>query len=241
MSDPIVHRIVKLLNLASEQGNGTEEERDAAAAMAAKLMAKHRVTESQLLEASSAGDATVEERHVEVLSRGRFWEIDLFAAIGSTVTVDAVYRRVGSKRSLKLVGRSESIDYVLAMHRWLAPQLAADCEAVLARDRAAGIVRTGGETISFKASFFLGACSKLGLRLKLAKAEGEAESGSSTALVRMEDAALREHYGDSPPTEADANWAADPLAALAGSLVAEKTDINPGNKLASEDRAQIGG
>lgn len=245
----VLRRIQGLLALASEDGGGTEEERDAAAAKAQSLMLKYRVSQDDL--AGAAGRESlpgIEREFLGLFKQGSMWQKDLYHAVSVPVGVDTLYSSGLRGKRLSLVGRPDAIAYVKTMVEWLLPQLELECAAALVRQKEENprlftLIEQGGwaysaaeiaaATMEFKKSFYEHASEQIGWRLTAAAAR---EPG--TDLVRSDKAAMDEFYGERKPKQVE-HSPYDGIGAGAGMSAGREADLNPDRRVGAADNRQI--
>lgn len=243
----VLSKIEKLLALASEEGGGTEAERNNAAEKAQRMMLEHRISLDDLEKAKGREALPgIERASLGQIKQSDYWYYLLLHAIGEEVQVDAIYRGdLGTKR-VTLVGRPDMIEYVRVLGEWLKPQLEAECARALIEAKRApnsqwermaiyGPGELSAVTMRFKRSFYEAAVAKISHRLSMARrAAGE----KGMALVRSDRAAIDEFYGPLKPetVETDVYTGA---GTATGYEAGGRVDIAPGNKVEGEDRKEL--
>lgn len=178
----VLHRIKKLKALADDKANVNEAAN--AAAMAQKLIEKHRIEEAELFELTDEEDQEeVGEQDLETFNGTNMvrWRLDLANHLAYYNNCKTVSYR-GNRRSkrqakMTIVGRPSDVSTV----RYLFQSLTRDIERLCKRLRPHG----GGK--SWSNSFRLGAVQAVSQKMKEAKAA--ARVGASTqALVRVDNA-----------------------------------------------------
>lgn len=244
--EKIVDRVRKLLNLADEEGGGTDGERDAALAKAQALMNRHRIEEHELAreQGRPLGEG-IRAKPFGVLTLKDRWQYYLLYAIGENVGVDAVMAPLGKGSTtigVQLVGRPESIEYVDLVARWIIPQLEAEAARALLQSKtdapmAGNPGERAGRSIKFRKSFMEGAVMSIRARLEEAH---QRESTGSQGLVLHDKAAKAEFYGDSAPRESRSNWEFGE-GSLDGIATGDRVDIDPRNKVSGDEaRKELG-
>lgn len=244
----VVDKVVKLLALASEDGGGTEAERNLAAEKAQALMLEHRIDQAALENARGREALPgIERVRLGKFTQRDYWKYDLYYALGEQVGVDAIYTGdLGSKR-VSLVGRPDSIEYVQALADWLIPQLSLECEKALleAKEepdsrweqwRAYGAGAVSSLTMDFRRSFYEAAVAKIRDRLSMAARE-KGELGM--ALVRSDQAAKDEFYGDSKPEVREIDTYTG-RGTVSGLEAGDRADINPASRVEGGSRKELG-
>lgn len=246
--DKVMDRVRKLLALASEEGGGTEGERNNALAKAQELMAKFQIEEFELAQAQGRESLPgIEMEVVAKLSLKDYWRYHLYYAIGEGVQVDALYAQRGMTKVVTLVGRPEAIEYVKTTVDWLVPQLELEqvkAAAELKESPEWGLAkrfRNSGEmaaiAIDHRRSFLEAAVFAVEHRLSMARRE-RGELGS--ALVLSDRAAKDEFYGDHKPVEQEAEVRPG-VGSRDGHEAGSRVDLNPSNKVAAEaPRKELG-
>jgi len=242
----VVDKITKLLALASEEGGGTEAERNLAAERAQEMMLKHRVDQAAIEQARGREALPgIERERLGKVNQSRFWYVQLLEVIADEVQVDVIWvGSLGSKR-VSLVGRPDSIAYTRKLAEWLAPQLESECAAALIEEKAHSdewaLAWSPGEaaarTMEFRRSFYEAAVRRIGHRLSMAR---RAAGVKGTALVRSDKAAIEEFYGDLKPKEVSREDYYG-MGSDSGREAGDRADISPGTKVGGADRKEIGG
>ena len=235
----VVDRIGKLLALAAEDSGGTEAERANALARAQELMHKHRVEEHELAASGKERLPGIEpDRWLPKLGMSKWWLIDLATHVGEGVGVDCIYVPRLASRSVYLVGRPESIEYVKLVVGWIQPQLERDARVALKHYKAKrkevgdwpeNVGDSAAVSMSYNRSFYGHAVVAIGVRLEAERRKQERTS-SGTALVVSDKAALAEFYGDNAPKQVQQDVYSG-AGAAAGAVSGRDVDINPTNKL----------
>lgn len=215
MSDDgdVIARIRKILALAGDAG-ATEGERAAAAEAATRLMTRYRIEQAQI---DAAGDGP--RRPVDIVAEDcgdfdehEYWALDLLTAIGSIVTVDAVFLedRHERVRSVTLIGRADTVAWTRLIYDWVRPQITADAEVIVQAEASyqrfmqrliPGTPIGDSHLRSYREGFYGGVTARLHERLDEAQRDAAGQHG--TALVLSDRAALNDYYGDDAPTRID--------------------------------------
>ena len=178
----ILHRIKKLKALADDKANVNEAAN--AAAMAQKLIEKHRIEEAELFELTDEEEQEeVGEENLETFNGTNLvrWRLDLANRVSYHNNCKIISykgnRRSGKPAKITIVGRPNDVATV----RYLFQSLTRDIE------RLCKLLRPHGGGKSWSNSFRVGAVHAIGQKMKEAKAA--ARVGASTqALVRVDNA-----------------------------------------------------
>ena len=118
----VLARIRKLLNLAAEEGRGTEAERDLAMAKAQELMLEYDLSMAMVQE-EDRDDAVDSFRQGDAIPT---WQGTLLHRIAIASYVKAYYTSVYGKKGMgvwTLIGRPDHVRFVEELHRYLVQQL----------------------------------------------------------------------------------------------------------------------
>ena len=139
MAEPIVEKLRKLLALADEESGATEGEREAAAARAAKLMAKYDIDRSESGSADDQLAGNIGAWPWRRITRDEAW-IQMLAtavAVGLGNTVEVLAQRCRDTDAIEyavfLLGSEVKTEFVARITDYLIPQLTLECEAALLR------------------------------------------------------------------------------------------------------------
>ena len=139
MAEPIIEKLRKLLALADEESGATEGEREAAAARAAKLMAKYDIDRSEIGSADDQLAGNIGAWPWRRITRDEAW-IQILAtavAVGLGNTVKVLARRCRDTDAIEyavfLFGSEVKTEFVARITDYLIPQLRLECEAALLR------------------------------------------------------------------------------------------------------------
>lgn len=118
----VLARIRKLLNLAAEEGRGTEAERDLAMAKAQELMLEYDLSMA-MVEEEDRDDTVDSFSQSDAIPK---WQGTLLFSIAKESYVKAYYHTPYGKKGLgvwTLVGRPDHVRFVQELHRYLVQQL----------------------------------------------------------------------------------------------------------------------
>lgn len=139
MAEPIIEKLRKLLALADEESGATEGEREAAAARAAKLMAKYDIDRSEIGPADDHLAGNIGAWPWRRITRDEAW-IQMLAtavAVGLGNTVEVLAQRCRDTDAIEyavfLLGSEVKTEFVARITDYLIPQLTLECEAALLR------------------------------------------------------------------------------------------------------------
>ena len=139
MAEPIIEKLRKLLALADEESGATEGEREAAAARAAKLMAKYDIDRSEIGPADDQLAGNIGAWPWRRITRDEAW-IQMLAtavAVGLGNTVEVLAQRCRDTDAIEyavvLLGSEVKTEFVARITDYLIPQLTLECEAALLR------------------------------------------------------------------------------------------------------------
>lgn len=172
----ILDRIKKLLNLAGDASAG---EAETAGARAAQMMLEHGISLAQVADASRDNVVNISIGARTVTTRFR-WDSALLnhvARASGGLTVLCNQGRPG--QYVRLFAPDEVCDSIIATYEYLRVQVTLECSKVFRAERP-------DRPQAWKRAFFWGAVGRLGERLGGFRAEAAASSGTSTALVRLD-------------------------------------------------------
>ena len=139
MAEPIIEKLRKLLALADEDSGATDGEREAAAARAAKLMAKYDIDRSEIGSADDQLAGNIGAWPWRRITRDEAW-IQMLAtavAVGLGNTVEVLAQRCRDTDAIEhavfLLGSEVKTEFVARITDYLIPQLTLECEAALLR------------------------------------------------------------------------------------------------------------
>lgn len=234
MTDDVIAKVRKILQLAGDSG-ATEGEREAAAEAATRLMIRHRITQDDL-DAAGEGPHRVDvvAEDVGLFGPTTYWALDLLTAIGQVVTVDAVFIEDGAgDRATTLVGRPDAVAWVRLLYGWIRPQVEHDARVIVHAEesyrRFMGRPPTPDDLDRYRDGFYAGATQRLHERL--VDVVADEAGGRGTDLVVSDRAALARYYGDDAPRQVDTAREIDAEAVVSGYRAADRVDLRPGARL----------
>lgn len=270
MADPIIDKLRKLFALADESSGAGEHERNAAAAQAAKLMAKYDIDQAEV---GSDPDSPASRAGLRVwrsLSRNELW-IQMLAtsiSLGLGSPVEVLGRQRDGKRQCYMIGSEVKVEFVTRLAEYLIPQLKIECEAALlhrkeeyaangnrppalAADFAddpdiSALIRpkakpwTGADTRKFRQAFLKTAACEIKDRIE--SAYQEETDGTGTELVlRSERDDVNAYMAENDiHVRQRKTQISSQEGYRAGKVAAASVDVTPGAKVASGARHQLG-
>jgi len=175
MASTIQEKLKKILDL--RENAGTEGEAKAAAAMLARLLAKHNLEISDL-EGIGAAVAPELVEGINDIGKGKFeWKFDLADTIAEFYYC---YSLSSKYDGVKFAGRPENVTALNMLYSWLVEQI----RVIARKERKVHIADTGEhiDGLRWQISFGKGAVSRLGEMLR--KKQREDQDAAGTALVR---------------------------------------------------------
>jgi len=258
MSDNIIDKLRKLFALAEEGSGATDGEREAAAAQAAKLMAKYDIERGEVGEDDGAPRSRAGMKRWRTITRDELWIAILATSISNGLgdPVEVLrYRGRGTDAEVCLIGSDVKIEFVIRLAEYLIPQFKAECERALIerkkeqsryRDGLEGALFgqpsawTGADTRRFRLSFLKTASINIKARIK--DAYQEVTDGASTALVLRSEQDDIDAYKEENDIKVRQSKTAisDRAGAAAGAGAARSADIRPNNKVEGGGRHRLG-
>lgn len=260
MAEPIIEKLRKLLALADEESGATEGEREAAAARAAKLMAKYDIDRSEIGSADDQLAGNIGAWPWRRITRDEAW-IQMLAtavAVGLGNTVEVLAQRCRDTDAIEyavfLLGSEVKTEFVTRITDYLIPQLTLECEAALLRRKEQYAERrsneaslapmkpwSAGDTKAFRHAFLKTAAQRLRWRVKEAYDAATEEAGTGTELVLSSerdelDEFIEEH---GIKTEQRRATISSREGQVAGHQAAAKVDVMPGSKVGQGGKYQL--
>lgn len=221
----MIDKVAALLNKTTSKGC-TDEEAQAAAEAAQRLMAKYAIDEA-MLSAAGKSDDKLDSVFVEIASSYFNPRLFLLDAIAKSNDCRVLYTRGGSKKGAYVKGFKSDLDNVLMMYTNLVMHM-----QLQARRYNVGAGAWDASPYKQRESFMMGYQREIGRRLKEARrfAESQAKTqesagSNSVALVLVSKAAQVDQYVGRTKAGKLGGGSYDGRAGMAGAQAGRNADL----------------
>jgi hypothetical protein len=198
-TDKILARIKKCLAIAEDNNNNNAEEAAVAASMAAKLMEKYQIDESEVIledlkSSDNVGEETIDEvAHVS----WPLWLQGLIIICADLYECKAMFIKDPSskQKKVKIVGYKPDVTVAVWTFSYLRSELERLAQLEIKKVKNVKYVDINAKTV--KNSFLKGAISSIKQRVNVMLAERKnSVNNNSRSLVVAKQSAIAEKYGD---------------------------------------------